>query len=74
MVQVCRDMDVAAFESNFKKPKSVIANNPAHLEYLCESHDHPELFAQYKINEVEGSMIWYGSQFLDANHASIVSR
>ena len=49
-VQMCKAVDVAAFDSNSKDYKYVLANNPAYLEYLCELQYHPKRFAQYKIN------------------------
>ena len=44
MVQMCKAVDVATFDSNFKKAKSVLAKNISHLEYWCELHDHPKQF------------------------------
>ena len=50
MEQMCKAVDVAAFESNSKKANAVLVKNPDHLEYLCEFHYRPKLFALYKIN------------------------
>ena len=74
MAQVCKAVEVAVFESNLKKAKAILANNPCHLEYLCEFRDHTELFVQYKINYIKGSMMRFGSQFSESNHANIVAR
>ena len=41
MVQMCKTVDVAAFEPNFKNDKAVLANNPDNLGYLYEYHDNP---------------------------------
>ena len=74
MVCMSKEVYVAVFDYNFERAKAILANNPAHLIYLCEFHDHPEQFAEYKINEVEVSMMRSGSQFYEANHASIVAQ
>ena len=46
MAQVCKAVEVAVFESNLKKAKAILANNPVHLEYLFEFHYHIERLAQ----------------------------
>ena len=42
MVQMCKAVDLSAFDSNLEKAKAVLSNNPTHLEYLCEFRDHSE--------------------------------
>ena len=74
MVHMCKAVYVSSFESNFKNDKSVLANNSAYLEYLCEFHDHPGRFKKYKTEKVKGTMMWSGSQFSKANDANIMSR
>ena len=46
VVQMCKAVDVATFDSNFEKAKAILANNPVHLEYLFEFHYHIERLAQ----------------------------
>ena len=46
VVQMCKAVYVATFDSNFEKAKAILTNNPVHLEYLFEFNDHLELLAQ----------------------------
>ena len=41
MVQMCKTVDVVAFEPNLENNKAVLTNNPENLEYLYEYHDNP---------------------------------
>jgi hypothetical protein len=64
----------AAFEEAFQHVRRHLLSDPVNLDYIKTGfYHHPEKFATFKINEVEGSMERKGDTPAEQNHSSIVS-
>jgi hypothetical protein len=63
-----------AFDDAFQKVRQFLLSDPSNLDYIKTGfYDHPQKFATFKINEVEGSMERKGDTPAEQNHSSIVS-
>jgi hypothetical protein len=62
------------FDDAFQKVRQFLLSDPSNLDYIKTGfYDHPQKFATFKINEVEGSMERKGDTPAEQNHSSIVS-
>ena len=52
--------------------QSLLAANPAQMEYMKKYTEHPERFARYCIDSFPGTMGRSGSQASEANHSGLV--
>jgi hypothetical protein len=62
------------YEEAWKSVEASVLQNPTKLTYLrTKFHEKPEMFASFKIAEVEENMEWHGSTHAEQNHDSITS-
>jgi hypothetical protein len=62
-----------ACDEAFEVIEEMLRSDPEKLQYVCDFSEHPERFAPFKINLIEGSLQRLGSVPPEQNHSSIVS-
>jgi hypothetical protein len=72
MLGMCSAESRTAFDSAYGTVRVIFANDPLQLQYVTETfYDHPERFARFVINLVDGSLNLCGSQPSEQNHSGV---